>query len=243
MTVCWQPDNMDVHQTHRKRKHATLLFHHETIDGTVLGDPTDDDSSNNNEEANNDNSSTVPMTWNDESMKSLIDKLRQDMNMYIWWAENFWPRVVGLEKWKLEVASGNKKPSNVVTVSDEALALLLFENHFQSWKLKSETSDDTGSQTSSMTSDDSSTKYTRKNGSTKDGWSDDGIARFGQLMEKVTEDRASTNGTEFDRLVQEKMKLQSNNGKRKKRRRETDENRITMVVNELPDMPDSSDED
>jgi hypothetical protein len=68
--------------------------------------------------------------------------------------------------------------------------------------------------------------------------------RFGQLMQKVTEDRASTNGTEFDRLVQEKMKLQSKNGKsRRKRRRETDENRITMVVNELPDMPDSSDED
>jgi hypothetical protein len=63
-------------------------------------------------------------------------------------------------------------------------------------------------------------------------------------MQKVTEDRASTNGTEFDRLVQEKMKLQSKNGKsRRKRRRETDENRITMVVNELPDMPDSSDED
>jgi hypothetical protein len=148
--------------------------------------------------------------------------------------------VVGLEKWKLHVGSGNKKPSDVVTVSDEALALLLlFENHFQSWKAKAD-SNDTGSQTSSITLDDSSTKYTRKNGSTKDGWSDHGITRFQQLMAKVTEDRASTNGTEFDKLVQQKMQQESSNARsRKKQCRETDENRIMIVVNELPDMPDS----
>jgi hypothetical protein len=64
-------------------------------------------------------------------------------------------------------------------------------------------------------------------------------------MAKVTEDRASTNGAEFDKLVQQKMQRESSNARsRKKRRRETDEDRITMVVNELPDMPDSdSDEE
>jgi hypothetical protein len=35
--------------------------------------------------------------------------------------------------------------------------------------------------------------------------SDDGIAHFQELMTKVREDRASTNGAEFDKLVQEKM--------------------------------------
>jgi hypothetical protein len=220
---------------------SASLFH-KTMDATVLGDPTAD-SSNNNEEASDDDSNR-PMTWEDESVEDLIENLCQDMRLYTWWAENFWPRVVGLEKWKLHVGSGNKKPSDVVTVSDEALALLLFENHFQSWKAKAD-SNDTGSQTSSITSDDSSTKYTRKNGSTKDGWSDHGITRFQQLMAKVTEDRASTNGAEFDKLVQQKMQQESSNARsRKKRRRETDENRITMVVNELPDMPDSdSDEE
>jgi hypothetical protein len=69
--------------------------------------------------------------------------------------------------------------------------------------------------------------------------------RFQQLMAKVTEDRASTNGAELDKLVQQKMQQESSNARsRKKQCRETDENRITMVVNELPDMPDSdSDEE
>jgi hypothetical protein len=41
------------------------------------------------------------------------------------------------------------------------------------------------------------------------------------------------------------MQQESSNARsRKKRRQEMDENRITMVVNELPDMPDSdSDEE
>ena len=179
------------------------------------------------------------MTWDAASVEGLIDKLRQDMDVYMWWAVNFWPRVVGQEKWKIDVASRNKKPSDLVTVSDEALALLLFENHFQSWKDKAESGreGDAESQTSSVTSDDSSTRYTRKHGSTKDGWSDEGIARFGQLMAKVREDRASTNGAEFDKLVQQKMKQESSNARgSRKRRRRTEENRIMMVENELPDM-------
>jgi hypothetical protein len=119
------------------------------------------------------------------------------------------------KKWKIDVASGNKKPSDLVTISDEALALLLFKNHFQSWKDKAESGHegDAESQTSSVTSDDSSTRYMRKHGSTKDGLSDEVIAHFRQLMAKVREDCASTNGTEFDKLVQQKMKQESSNAR------------------------------
>lgn len=227
---------------HLTLNHAASLLH-ETMNATVLGEPTDD--SSDNEETNADD--TLPMTWDAASVKSLVDELRQDMGVYMWWAEKFWPRVVGQEKWKLDIASGNKKPSDLVTVSDEALALLLFENHFLSWKAKAESGDDAGSQTSSITSSDTSTcmtKYTRKkNGSTKDGWSDDGIKRFQELMTKVREDRSSTNGAEFDKLVQQKMQQEASAARgRRKRRRETEGNIITMVENELPDMPDSDDE-
>jgi hypothetical protein len=95
------------------------------------------------------------------------------MDVYMWWAENFWPRVVGQEKWKPDIASGNKKPSDLVTVSDEALALLLFENHFLSWKGKAESEDDARSQTSLITSSDMSTcmtKYTRNKQWKHQGW-------------------------------------------------------------------------
>jgi hypothetical protein len=69
------------------------------------------------------------MTWDAVSVEGLIDKLRQDMDMYMWWAVNFWPRVLRQEKWKIDITSGNKKPLDLVTILDEALALLLFENH------------------------------------------------------------------------------------------------------------------
>jgi hypothetical protein len=184
------------------------------------------------------------MMWDAMSVEGLIDKLCQDMDMYMWWAVNFWARVLGQEKWKIDIASRNKKPSDLLTILDEALALLLFENHVQSWKDKAESGceGDKESETSSVMSDDSSKRYTRKHGSTKDGWSDEGIAHFGQLMAKVGEDCASTNGAEFPdkQLVQQKMKQESSNarGSRKQCHR-MEENRIAMVENELPDMTDS----
>jgi hypothetical protein len=212
------------------------------MNATALGEPTDD--SSDNEETNADD--TLPMTWDAASVESLIDKLQQDMDVYMWWAENFWPRVVGQEKRKLDVTSGNKKPSDLVTISDEALALLLFENHFLSWKAKAKSEDNARSQTSSITSSDVSTcmtKYTRNNGSTKDGWSDDGITHFQELMTKVREDRASTYGAEFDKLVQEKMQQEASAARgRRKRCRGMEGNKITMVENELPNIPDSDDE-
>ena len=188
---------------HLTLNHAASLLH-ETMNATALGEPTDD--SSDNEETNADD--TLPMTWNATTVESLVDKLLQDMDVYMWWAEKFWPRVVGQEKWKLDITSGNKKSLDLVTISDEALALLLFKNHFLSCKAKAESEDDARCQTSLITSSDASTcmtKYTRNNGSTKDGWSNDGIAHFHELMTKVREDPASTNGAKFDKLVQEKM--------------------------------------
>jgi hypothetical protein len=127
------------------------------MNATALGEPTDD--SSDNEETNADD--TLPMMWDAVSVESLIDKLRQDMEVYMWWAENFWPRIFGQEKWKLDVTSRNKKPSDLVSISDEALALLLFENHFLSWKAKAGSEDDERSQTSLITSSDASTCMTK----------------------------------------------------------------------------------
>jgi hypothetical protein len=60
------------------------------------------------------------MIWDASIMEGLIDKLRQDMDVYMWWAVNIWPRVVVQEKWKIDVTSRNKKPLDLVTILDEA---------------------------------------------------------------------------------------------------------------------------
>jgi hypothetical protein len=66
---------------------------------TLFGVPLDASG----EEVNADD--TLPMSWDYASVESLLEKQRQDMDVYIWWAENFWPRVVGQDIWKLDIAS------------------------------------------------------------------------------------------------------------------------------------------
>jgi hypothetical protein len=72
---------------------------------TVFGVPSDASG----EEANADD--TLPMWWDYLSVESLLEKQKVGMDVYIWWAENFWPQVVGQDKWKLDITSRNKKLS------------------------------------------------------------------------------------------------------------------------------------
>jgi hypothetical protein len=61
-------------------------------------------------------------------------------------------------------------------------------------------------------------------------------------MQKVRDNCASTKGAEFDKLVQQKMKQEASGGGRRKHHHGLEENQITMVENELPDVDDSDDE-
>ncbi len=69
---------------HLTLNHAASLLH-ETMNATALGEPIDDSSDNEETNAND----TLPMMWDAVSVESLIDKLLQDMDVYMWWAENF----------------------------------------------------------------------------------------------------------------------------------------------------------
>jgi hypothetical protein len=62
-------------------------------------------------------------------------------------------------------------------------------------------------------------------------------------MTKVREDCASTNGAEFDKLVQEKMQQEASAVRgRRKQCCGMEGNKITMVENELPNILDSDNE-
>jgi len=113
------------------------------------------------------------MTWDESDVNELVSKKRMDKEKYKWFYTNVMSHVVGRVYWKKyedEWGGGME----MATVSDEALALLLLENGFESWIHKKNVK---GSEQVSRKS--VATKYTvrEKDGSTKEfkGWSDDGL--------------------------------------------------------------------
>jgi hypothetical protein len=147
-----------------------------------------------------------------------------------------------MSKWKFEVLSGSKTPSEVLSVSSEALLMLILLNYWKAWEAQTHAADDsTASSAVSSITEASETRYTKKNnGSTRDGWSVEGIRRFEDLMDKVKNDRDSENGKKFEKNFQELMKQQSNGSR--KRRRESPADAIVSIRNDLSDASMSGDE-
>lgn len=141
---------------------------------------------------------------------------------YIYFCNNFIRCIVGLQTYKRQWRLDHAQLSNIATESDEAMALLLFENNENKWTdeyyklhegrqmLQQEgmLGNDTTSihkNTTSTSSSSIKTKYTsagdnsNKKGFTKKygGWSNAGINRYNTLVEMVTQDR-ERHGLAFD---------------------------------------------
>lgn len=193
--------------------------------------------------ADGDETPTIPLTLDESDVASLINTLRQNPETYKWVVNNLWSSITGDEDWRLDVETGNKKPGDVMTVTGEALLLLLLENHSLVWnymvRREAQGEEEANGETRP------GTKYTKVTGSTKEGWSEAGLLRFQELVEKVTVDRESEGGKAFETMIQASMKQDASeeNGRKKKRRRVIGETTITSVVNELPTDDESSDEE
>ena len=134
------------------------------------------------------------MTWDESDVNELVSKKRMDKDKYKWFYTNVLSHVVGRVYWKkYEAERGGME---MATVSDEAMALLLLENGFESWMHKNLMG---GSEQVSRESVPPKYTVREKDGSTKEfkGWSDDGLERFNELCQEVTEDRTK-NGKKFD---------------------------------------------
>jgi predicted HNH restriction endonuclease len=122
---------------------------------------------------------------------------------------NFGGRVTGMSTWRFEVLSGSRSPSEVLSVSSEALLNLILLNYWKAWVAQTQadqTTDDSTqtSAVSSITEGSTATRYTKSNnGSTKDGWTVKGIHHFEDLMTKVEDDRNSEDGKKFEKTFQQ----------------------------------------
>ena len=142
-----------------------------------------------------------PFTLDKNALQdNIISQLRTHRDYYGPW---FFDKivvsiVVGKSNW-IRVRK-TERFSNLVTVSDEAFALLVLENGYAYWLDKFKKYG-----TGSKINDEF--KYTKREnqGSQTKGWTKDGIDRYNVLCKLVKEDRDKTGNEEFDRFFYEAM--------------------------------------
>jgi hypothetical protein len=124
------------------------------------------------------------------------------------------PHVVGRQVWKNQVETGNWKPSEVATTSDEALLLVAMDCYWNVWAAKAKHESENGNR--EYPRNMPFPIYINKN-SQKSSWSNDGVTRFNELMEEVEQDRNSAKGKQFEIDFQSEMVGSSGNrGKKRK---------------------------
>jgi len=174
----------------------------------------------------------VPADETGQAVQELIEKKRKEPKKYAWFYDNVLSCVTGKNKWRRE--NRFRAGTEMATASDEALALLLFEN------LHDCMVEEVNSVFAEVTNDGSPVlgrkrdrrkreekerrtkrpKYTDSSDirNERKGWSEAGMQRYNDLVREVREDRAA-NGAEFDKLYME-LKVQERGPARGDGRRE-----------------------
>lgn len=152
------------------------------------------------------------------SMETL-SKLRQsqteeEKEAFVWFAGELLECVCGKRAWgtrkkyraRMTDAKSTDTGAAVVTVSDEAFALLLYDAYIDKWIIRYH-QDRRGEPHSKRIAG----KYTQKNGTSTEygGWSEEGIRRFNQLCEMVQDDRKSRNARDAEEWLKNTLREQA----------------------------------
>jgi hypothetical protein len=170
----------------------------------------------------------------EDALKTMVkDKGKASVALYIHYLLNRLKCMVGVTRWRRLVLSGKEKPMDIATASDEALALLIYENYWPSWIDKHEKKTVVRPP-----------KYTKQEGMHYGEWNDEGIEWFNELLEEVKKERNSVAGKRTDELYQlDRKGITDANESSRKRRKVALDSKVD-VVNELVDEDESeSDED
>ena len=140
-------------------------------------------------------------------------RMRADSEKYADLFDTFLPCVVGRKKWRKSVTT--TLVSNFVTVSDEALCLVILENNRNSWINAVEGDEGHVGRLTKFTMDGCG-----QNARKHKGWSRDGWNRYNELYQLVKRDRESEAGKDMEKRYLEtkadEAASKSSAGKRKK---------------------------
>ena len=152
-------------------------------------------------------------------------------------ADTFLSRVVGVAYWRKHCAKMTIR--DMATISDEAFALLLLENYWESWSTKNVEEYKTEVAFDESTNQKKKRKatwgkYTSGAWGSKrfGGWSKDGLQRFNQLYTEVQKDREKSNAV----YVEERYRLRCANNTPRKRKRIVHDNEFSLKVNNFDDL-------
>ena len=123
--------------------------------------------------------------------------------------------VVAKMKWK-HLVRRNLPIDTLITVSDEAFALLVLENGWEKWTELHK--DKTTDKKARKKKKSLYTNDVREGNSSFDGWKPEGLDRFNMLVYKVIRDRKSVEGKAFDKQYNDGLLQASSAATRKKKR-------------------------
>jgi hypothetical protein len=170
-------------------------------------------------------------------MATMIAKKRKgDFDTYFFVIDNF-VKHVNVKGYNRHAATGAMQPSELLSVRQEALGLLLLENYRESWKQLMEYMKQ-GESTVPSNVELAKAKYTNP-GQKKMPWKSEGMEQYKQLHEEVHQDRLSSEGQRFKIQFKNKMKQQA--GVAWSRKRKTIQSVNVAAVHELDDVSSNDD--
>ena len=116
--------------------------------------------------------------------------------MYFDFIEYFLSAVVGKTYYKEHRCE--KLLSEYASVSDEALAILIFENNFETWKDMAKRNITKNSVVNRKYTNGGSSAGNKASSRQYQGWSSVGIKRFNELFDIIKQDRESSNAEDFE---------------------------------------------
>jgi len=160
-------------------------------------------------------------SWDDQTLERIVNEKRKNSKLYQYiMYECCMYHIVGAKAWNLHIKTGRMKVTDLeqATCYVEAYGLLLLENNWKKWRSKAKakarartgdnetnsTGDNATNTTEDNATDEALTKYTTPNKG-RHSWSQDGIKRFNELVDEVTDDRESEAGKEFDAAFKKAM--------------------------------------
>ena len=103
------------------------------------------------------------------TLKKMIDEKRKNSETYSYYMDNGVKYVTGAARYKKFVETGEEQPMSVASTTDEALALITYEN-YEDKRIDKHNNEETKR----------GPKYTQREGLYRGEWSDEGIERFNQ---------------------------------------------------------------
>ena len=159
---------------------------------------------------------------------------REEKEAFLWFVGDFLQTVCGKRAWgskkyrsTISDATSSDTGNAIVTVSDEAFALLLYDAYIDKW-IKRYHEDRRGEpRTPRMVG-----KYTKNEDAPSEygGWSEEGIEMFNMLGGIVDDDRKSRNARDAEEWVLESLREQVGGGAQMRNNREMDPSALQRAV-------------